>query len=380
MDSVTTLPPLKPRKMNGLSISVADDTSPIRHIINERGHADCPACAAAARLICAVDLDVAELPFSAAYKVWIDWKKPSIKPRSLEAYEGYFAALHVFFGETKLREIHPGHLREYQLLRSHNTGALWKKPAGPSYINHELNTLAQMLEYANLWERMKKFYRPLKLPKFTPKRVLDSDEEQVVFNFDPADPDLDLAYLVATITVNTSATPGELRGVRLEHVLLDNDPPELRIPSDTVKNEYRARRIPLNDPAKQAIEACLVRALKLGSCRPEHYLFPFRVKKNHYDPTRPGSRWWVRASFEKFRASSGVAWLRPHDLRHQAITRMLEAGFRAETVMSVAGHVSEAMMRHYSHLRMHAKVEVVNAIDPANFKVATAIRVGRTTK
>lgn len=43
-----------------------------------------------------------------------------------------------------------------------------------------------------------------------------------------------------------------------------------------------------------------------------------------------------------------------HDLRHQAVTELAEAG-ASDTLMAIAGHLSQRMMEHYSHVRMEAK-------------------------
>lgn len=47
--------------------------------------------------------------------------------------------------------------------------------------------------------------------------------------------------------------------------------------------------------------------------------------------------------------------LRFHDLRHQAITELAEAGAPDATIEALAGHLSREMMKHYSHVRMAAK-------------------------
>jgi hypothetical protein len=44
-----------------------------------------------------------------------------------------------------------------------------------------------------------------------------------------------------------------------------------------------------------------------------------------------------------------------------AITVMLENGASPETVRHIAGHVSEQMMRHYSHNRLEAQKSVLEA-------------------
>ena len=55
------------------------------------------------------------------------------------------------------------------------------------------------------------------------------------------------------------------------------------------------------------------------------------------------------------RAAAPIRGLRFHDLRHQAITEMAEAGASDATLMAVAGHMSRRMLEHYSHVRMAAK-------------------------
>ena len=55
------------------------------------------------------------------------------------------------------------------------------------------------------------------------------------------------------------------------------------------------------------------------------------------------------------RASAAFRGFRFHDLRHQAITELAERGASDATVMALAGHMSRAMMEHYSHVRMEAK-------------------------
>jgi integrase len=47
--------------------------------------------------------------------------------------------------------------------------------------------------------------------------------------------------------------------------------------------------------------------------------------------------------------------LRFHDLRHQAITELAEAGAADATIEALAGHMSREMLEHYSHVRMAAK-------------------------
>jgi hypothetical protein len=51
-----------------------------------------------------------------------------------------------------------------------------------------------------------------------------------------------------------------------------------------------------------------------------------------------------------------------HDSRHTLITELAESGAGDQTIMDIAGHVSRQMLKHYSHIRMEAKREALDAV------------------
>ena len=55
--------------------------------------------------------------------------------------------------------------------------------------------------------------------------------------------------------------------------------------------------------------------------------------------------------------------IRFHDLRHTIITELAEAGVPDLTIESIAGHVSRKMLEHYSHIRLAAKRQALDALD-----------------
>ena len=62
------------------------------------------------------------------------------------------------------------------------------------------------------------------------------------------------------------------------------------------------------------------------------------------------------------KVESVAAGFRFHDLRHQAITELSEGGASDQTIMSIAGHVSRKMLEHYSHVRLAAKRQALEAL------------------
>jgi integrase len=311
----------------------------------------------------AIGVEMQEMLVPEAAAAWMEWKRVYMKEKTVSCYESHFKALFKVFGQIKLQDITPNHLRTYQAMRSTNADSIWARTAGPSCINHELNTLSQILRHAKLWVGLADFYQPLKLGRWTPPRVMSPADEGKLFLLAMRNPKWELAFIAVGLTLNTTASGCELRGLQRKHFVMTAERSDVYIPSDVVKNEYRARRIPLNPTAKKLAQRALDRAASLGSKDPEHYVFPFREKRNNFDPTRPASSSWMRKQFEELRVAAELPWLRPHDLRHQAITKFLENGSAEETVMAIAGHVSNQMLKHYSHPRIEAKYDAVLALE-----------------
>jgi integrase len=66
----------------------------------------------------------------------------------------------------------------------------------------------------------------------------------------------------------------------------------------------------------------------------------------------------ARSAWSKVRQKAGVKG-RWHDNRHTLVTELSESGAGDEVIMSIAGHVSRAMLSHYSHVRREAKRRAV---------------------
>lgn len=58
----------------------------------------------------------------------------------------------------------------------------------------------------------------------------------------------------------------------------------------------------------------------------------------------------ISAAFHRATVRAGIPDMRWHDLRHEAISRLFEKGFRIEQVALVSGHSSWQMLKRYTHL------------------------------
>ena len=195
---------------------------------------------------------------------------------------------------------------------------------------------------------------------YAARRALTPDEELKLFETASSRPGWEVVFWVSLVTANTTAGGVELRNVRLCDIDLKAKTLTVRVS----KNRFRARLLPLNQTALRAVERLLERAKELGATEPGHDLVPSRVSGKIYDPTQPPSRWGWRTAWRTLTAECGLKGLRPHDLRHHAITKLAESADASEqTVMSIAGHVSVDVLRYYSHIRQEAKRKAVAALD-----------------
>ena len=97
---------------------------------------------------------------------------------------------------------------------------------------------------------------------------------------------------------------------------------------------------------------------RFGECKPEWFVFP-AGKGQPNDPTRPVTT--LRTAWTKVRDKAKVVG-RWHDNRHTLVTELAESGAGDEVIMSIAGHVSRAMLSRYSHVRMEAKRRALDEI------------------
>ena len=165
-------------------------------------------------------------------------------------------------------------------------------------------------------------------------------------------------YCAAIVAANTSMRPVEVKHIRR----CDVDLVKRLLHVRRSKNETSHRVIPLNASAIEAVARMLERADLLGHTEPEHYLWP-ACQWGRYDPTKPMLQW--DTAWRALRDGAGLHGLRFHDLRHTVITELAEMGVADHVLESISGHLSRRMLEHYSHIRIDAKRQALDALDAA---------------
>ncbi len=241
-------------------------------------------------------------------------------------------------------EITPTVVKRYQ------TDRLSEK-AGPKTINDEVLLLLRLCgDQGDLIRAKLRREKAMKLETPpSPGRAYTADEKARMLA-EAAKLRSKNMYPALVVDLNCGLRDKELRELRWQQIDLVYKKTLTVGKSKTAAGTGRV--IPLNDMVLAALQthaAWYIR--RFGECKPEWYVFP-AGKGQPSDPTRPVTT--LRTAWTKVRDKAKVVG-RWHDNRHTLVTELAESGAGDEVIMSIAGHVSRAMLSRYSHVRMEAK-------------------------
>jgi len=208
--------------------------------------------------------------------------------------------------------------------------------------------LRQILKRYKQWNRLADDVKML--PKASkPARVLIVEEKARLLETSRVKPAWLVARCAALLALNTTMRGCELKGLRRKNVDLFEK--AITIERHSTKTDAGARMIPLTRDAVLAMAEATA---------PEHYVFP-ACENGIIDPIKP-MKWW-RSAWRSLTQAAGLKGLRFHDLRHQAITELLEKGLSDHAIMEIAGNVFKEMLAYYSHMRLNAKREALKLLE-----------------
>ncbi|HEY4678905.1 MAG TPA: site-specific integrase [Candidatus Angelobacter sp.] len=387
------------------------------------GHRDCPACRAKAFT---EQLEIAgDSAFPEAAALWIKSREFNgsrgarfVSPRSLQDFAEYAHSLSRFFAQPveppelplNLREIHLGHLRQYQEDRSNGLlgptpeelfprfakrlarklkvsiddvrenpemlaiveaqiAAYPQREVNPNKVNQEVAMLIRVMKVAGVWTpQMEEKYEPLQHVESDIPQALTPDEQDWFLR--KAREISEFVYCYAVLGIHATLSTKEERSLKIGDVNTDSGIVMVR--NESAKNKYRIRTIPLTAEAVWAVQRMIERANSLGSRSPQHYLMPFRVVRNQFDPNRPMTVSGIKYPWNQIRIAAGLPWVTPYDLRHTGCTRYAEDGMSIHILLAMAGHMTRKMQQHYIHISEAAKRKAVQKThgDPAPRAIA----------
>ena len=146
-----------------------------------------------------------------------------------------------------------------------------------------------------------------------------------------------LCWIVRT-ALFTGMRAGEITSLHRDQVDIDHRVVRL---SDTKNGS--ARTVPLNRKALRILAAAL-----------DYPVRPLDTDLIFWgEPGRNGKRraYEFRMAWKKIIKDTQITNLRFHDLRHEAVSRLVEAGLSDQEVAAISGHKSMQMLKRYTHLR-----------------------------
>jgi len=179
-------------------------------------------------------------------------------------------------------------------------------------------------------------------------RRLTSDEELRLINAVNAHSNPMLGWIVR-IALETGMRASEISTLRMHQVDLERRVLRLK---DT-KNDS-ARTVPLNRFATEAVKSAMSNPIRPVDSELVFFGEPGRDKKR-----RPYAFTKVWGTLKKKLKMSDFRF---HDLRHEAVSRLVEAGLSDQEVSAISGHRSMQMLKRYTHLRAEDLVERLDCL------------------
>jgi integrase len=296
--------------------------------------------------------------FAVASKEWLDGSKAQWSPNNYRIETTNVGHLLPHFGRKFLTDVTTADVKHYQ-------NARLDEGASPKTINLEVSALRSVLgklQWAKILDEGR--LKMLKVGKNV-GRALSEDERVRLLAACKRSRSRALHTAVLT-SLHTGLRSNELRNLRWRQVDLIG---RVLTVGESKTAVGTGRKVPLSQTALTALKEWRA---QFPEAVPEHFVFPSERyglsgeagketgKTIPYatDPTKPISSF--KTAWTAARKAAGIS-CRWHDCRHTCITDLAEAGANDHTLKAIAGHVSNEMMEHYSHVRLEAKRAAIAA-------------------
>jgi integrase len=313
-----------------------------------------------------------------AVDAYIAERRNRVSPGMVKYWKAQAPPLVAYF-KTPLKKITLLDITDYQNKRLDEGRA-------PKTINGEVSVLRQVLKHAKLWHRFEEYKSQIN-DKEPVGRALSIEEQQRLFDtaalWKSDTPlrrvgkdgktyklaaDWQYAHAAATLAAYCGLRACEIKGLQWKDVDFAAGLLEIR----RSKTPGGWRTPTLNSACSDVLAGLYETAGLVNATDPEHYVFPWQGGTGTVDPTRPMADW--RSAWRSILKEAGIK-ARFHDLRHTAVTTMAEAGLPDLTIMAQVGHVSPAMMKHYSHIRRQALNQAAAALQPNYSTISQAVEL-----
>lgn len=285
------------------------------------------------------------MTFEAAMKRYLAEVTTTKRPLTQTAEKNRSGALVEFFGKYSLAAITTELIAEYRDARLAGEDRLKDgkpQPRAANTVRLELALIGHLFTVAvKEWGLGLPFNPVLNLRRPSPgpgrNRRLNADEEARLLDAVDAHSNPMLGWIVR-IAIETGMRSSEIATLRCPQVDI-----ERRIVRLVETKNTLPRTVPLSKEATKNFKLALDNPVRPKDTDLIFFGEPGKDKKR-----RPYNFNKVWGDIKK---DVGVTDFKFHDLRHEAVSRLVESGLSDQEVASISGHKSMQMLRRYTHLR-----------------------------
>jgi hypothetical protein len=210
-----------------------------------------------------IPTELANSTLEQASEAWLEHRRLWVARGSLKAEQSIARSLlRVLGSHTTLRV-----LADIRRFHEYQTARL-QSGISPKSINNELQVLASILRLAQLWHRVEQHYQPLRVRRSdVPDALSRSECQRLLTVATRADP-LAVASNVAVLALSTGLRAGEIKGLKLADLHLDETRPYLTVRCCNTKTDAGARRVALGRIPLWPCEGWLLERAYLGLIPP----------------------------------------------------------------------------------------------------------------
>jgi integrase len=330
------------------------------------------------------------LLLSSAANEWLESKRTTLAPRSVEIVDRTLAHLLPELGRKLICDIEAPEIARYQQKRLDEN-------ASPRTVNMDVGTLRAILKRSGQWARLQPDVKMLP-ERDDVGRAITPEEEAALLQACSQSRSRSLVPFV-TLAIETGARYGVIRTLQWGNVDLENRC--LRWGKDKTSSGT-GRIVPLS---QRAVAALSFWATHFPEREPEHYVFPaerygaggdeFSPKAYDVDPSKPIrsiKKAWeaarlraaliLKGECEENSKTDSASTVKPlacrfHDLRHTAVSRMLNAGIPIAKVAKIVGWSASTMVlmaKRYGHFSLNDLRSAVESISGTGIESGSPVK------
>lgn len=271
---------------------------------------------------------------------------PAKRPSTQSGEKRRAEVLKKFFGKHSLAAVTPELVAQFRDKRLAGEGRTDENgnpiPRAPNTVRLEMALLGHLFTVAIKEWGLGLTYNPVlnvrrPAPGAGRNRRLSADEEKQLFKSVSSHSNPMLGWIVR-IAIETGMRSSEISTLHRGQVDLKRRIVRLE---ETKNGEYRT--VPLTTVATEAFKNALANPVRPIDTDLIFFGEPGKdLKRRPYNFNKV----WMG-----IKKKAGCPDLRFHDLRHEAVSRLVEAGFSDQEVSAISGHKSMQMLKRYTHLR-----------------------------